>query len=381
MMGIGWFEKRGKIRQIGIDTGTQQTKAVLNSMVLMEMDGHLHGEINPSPNRIMLTPSWIARRGVDAVIGQQAKELISKGTEWDVTQIVRDGRIAEHEKYVEFMAMYFRDKLRLGEDPKKIDTTLEGSQLIFAIPPETDEGQRWGTREMIKQKIATKSDIYLVDQTTLAAAGQNINLEDCKASMIIDLGGGTCSIGINAYFTTMWKRSINAAGDRLNEAIQKGMKDEHRLEISILEAERAKIMAGVAIPTDLLRKKNLDIPPNYTMRCRREGVLKEGEVPFVYRECSPDELLYWMTPVLKDMDEGLGEVLRKVSPGLIEDLMMSPVILTGGTSQLRGLDIRFSNVTGLVVVNGENPETATVRGLSEFHRQPNLQRILKALNN
>ena len=70
--------------------------------------------------------------------------------------------------------------------------------------------------------------------------------------------------------------------------------------------------------------------------------------------------------VLKQIMDTVKVVLERTPPELGVDMIQNGIYLTGGSSQLKNLDLMIHNATGINVVKDENPEQCIARGLARI---------------
>lgn len=66
-------------------------------------------------------------------------------------------------------------------------------------------------------------------------------------------------------------------------------------------------------------------------------------------------------------------ILEKTPPELAKDIIHSGIYITGGGSQLAGLDQLFEQITGIKVICSECPEESAVRGLVQIVSDSNIR--------
>ena len=68
-------------------------------------------------------------------------------------------------------------------------------------------------------------------------------------------------------------------------------------------------------------------------------------------------------------------ILEKTPPELAKDIIHSGIYITGGGSQLAGLDQLFEQITGIKVICSECPEESAVRGLVQIVSDSKYKRL------
>ena len=167
--------------------------------------------------------------------------------------------------------------------------------------------------------------------------------------MIVDIGGGTAEVAVVALSDIVTSRSARVAGDNFDEAIVAYIKKKYNLLIGDRTAEEIKIRIGSAYPYDdegsmVVKGRNL-----------MDGLPKLVEV-------SAGEIREALFEPINQILDAIRETLEKTPPELAADIIDSGIVLTGGGSQLRGLDKLISVETKIPVRVADSPLECVVTG-------------------
>ena len=183
-----------------------------------------------------------------------------------------------------------------------------------------------------------------------AAIGVGLPVDEPAGSMIVDIGGGTCEVAIISLSGIVHSFSARAAGgDAMDEAIISYIKNTYKLMIGERTAEQIKVGIGSAFPMaeeTSMEIKGLDVisglPKTMTVTSEEiRGALK-GTVQLIV--------------------DAVKSTLERVEPELAGDLVDRGLVLSGGSSQLRGLDKLLAQQTGLPVMLADDPISAVAEG-------------------
>jgi rod shape-determining protein MreB len=195
--------------------------------------------------------------------------------------------------------------------------------------------------------------VYLVSEPQAAALGAGLPVGEPRASMIIDIGGGTTEVAIISMGDISVCESLRVAGDDMDEAVMTYMRRTYNMAIGPQMAEKVKIEIGSAMP----------LPHEMTMEVRgrdmisglpRRAVISSEEIRDALKE--PIGLIV----------EAAMRTLEKAEPELAADLVEDGIALAGGGALLRGLDEVLEQTTGLAVHVADDPMTCVARGTSIF---------------
>jgi rod shape-determining protein MreB len=167
--------------------------------------------------------------------------------------------------------------------------------------------------------------------------------------MIVDVGGGTCEVAVISLGGIVYNRSVRVGGDKMDLAIVAHIKKRYSLLIGDRTAEQIKIRIGSAYPDDEL----------LTMEVKGRDLV--AGVPKTI-ECNSDEIREAMAEPINAVTEAVRIGLERTPPELASDIVDRGIILSGGASLLRNLDVLLRKETGLPVFHSEEPISGTVIG-------------------
>lgn len=273
-------------------------------------------------------------------VGQEAKEMLGR-TPGNIEAIrpMKDGVIADFE-VTERMLEYFIQKShnrKLYVHPR----------IVIGVPSEITQVEKRAVRDSAIR--AGASEVFLVEQATMAAIGAGLPITEPSGNMIVDIGGGTTDIAVISLAGTVYSRSVRIAGNEMDDALIQYLKRKYNLLIGERTAEQIKIDVGSAFP--LKEKVVLEI---------KGRDLVEG-VPRVL-SITDEEIREALAEPISTIVEAVRSALERTPPEVSADILDRGVVLSGGGSMLRGLDQRLRNETGLPVVLAEDPLASVVLG-------------------
>jgi rod shape-determining protein MreB len=145
---------------------------------------------------------------------------------------------------------------------------------------------------------------------------------------------------------------VRVGGDKMDESIVAYMKRKYNLLIGEQTAERVKCQIGNAHAGDAagavetLEVKGRDLVA---------GVPKTVVV-------NSDEIRDALSEPINTIVEAVMAALEKTPPELSADIVDKGIVLTGGGSQLKNLDVLLREETGLPVMVCDDPVSAVVLG-------------------
>jgi rod shape-determining protein MreB len=235
--------------------------------------------------------------------------------------------------------------------------------LISGVPYDTTNVERRALSDALSQFSPGKQ--HLIFEPIAAAIGMGIDIRSPQGQMIIDMGGGITEVVVISLSGVVTFKSIKVAGDTMDMDIQDHFRNEYHLDIGLKTAEAVKIRLGCV-------QHKLSNPDKSVMvkgKDRAEGIPSQ-------REIRQTELCDVLDKSVRRIEECIQQTLDTCPPELSSDIYQNGIQLTGGTSQLAGMDRRLAELFSLPVVVDKNAMTSVSRGLSEIVGTPNKHRAV-----
>ncbi|MCB9477631.1 MAG: rod shape-determining protein [Deltaproteobacteria bacterium] len=328
-------------QDMAIDLGTA------NTLVFMEGRGIAFSE-----------PSVVAvqkdHRGMKRVlsVGKEAKMMVGR-TPGHIVAIrpMREGVIADFEVTRE-MLRYF---IRKAHNRK----TLVRPRIIISVPFGITEVEKRAVRESAMS--AGAREVYLVEEPMAAAVGAGLPITEPSGNMIVDIGGGTTEVAVISLAGIVLSQSVRVAGDKMDEAIIQFLKRKYNLFIGESTAERIKMTIGTAYHTDELM----------TMEVKGRDLV--AGVPKTI-EINSDEIRDSMIEPINAIIQSVRLALEKTPPELASDILDKGIVLAGGGSLLRHIDVLLREETGLPITICDDPLSAVCLGAGKMLEEIDLLR-------
>lgn len=312
---------------LGIDLGT--------SNVLISTD---------NAGIVVRAPSVVAvdkNSGRILQVGSAARNMLGR-TPGNVVAMhpLKDGVVCDHEMTVKMLQELFRVAIKTSIfNPKP--------RVIISIPSGATEIEE---RTVINAAIeAGARRVYLIEEPLAAALGAGLDISGPEGHMIVDIGGGTTDIAVLTSNAIAKSSSIRIAGNTFDQAIIKHIRRKHGVVIGANTAEEIKIQIGCVYPQQESRSMVVKGRESKTGIPRELTVLSEDVFDALRR------------PMAQIMEE-LSAVLEDTSPELVGDLTKNGITLTGGCSQLAGMEQLLSEYTGVACRVADDPDSCVAYG-------------------
>ncbi|MBO4511232.1 MAG: rod shape-determining protein [Victivallales bacterium] len=233
-------------------------------------------------------------------------------------------------------------------------------RAVVAVPSVITVVESQAVVECVRR--AGASEVRLVEEPLAAANGAGLPIEEPTANMIADIGGGTTEIAIISLGGIVHCNSVPVAGDAMDDAITRHMKDVHNLSIGELEAEKIKIQIGSAIPF----AKMGDGCDEKTMIVRGLKLGHHGDNLPSSVTVNSEEIRNALREPIEEIAKAIQATLSAARPELAGNLVNNGITITGGGSNLPGLDLLLSERFHMIVHKDEDPMRAVIKGVGKF---------------
>ncbi len=321
---FGWFSN-----DLAIDLGTA------NTLIYVKGEGIVCNE----PSVVAVQKDSRGGRRVLA-IGAEAKKMLGR-TPGSIVAIrpLKDGVIADFE-ITENMLRHFIQKTH----NRKI---LVRPRIVICVPFGITAVEKRAVRESAES--AGANEVYLIEEPMAAAIGAGLPITEPAGNMIVDIGGGTTEVAVISLAGVVFSRSVRVAGDKMDEAIIQHIKRKYNLLIGERTAELIKITIGSAYPGNEIQ----------TMEIKGRDLV--AGVPKII-EITDEEIREALMEPVHQVVESVRIALERTPPELASDIVEKGIVLAGGGSLLRNLDVLLREETGLPVTLADDPLTAVVMG-------------------
>lgn len=291
---------------------------------------------------VLREPSVVAvdkNTGKVLEVGTAARNMLGR-TPGNVVAIhpLRDGVISDYEMTAKMLTVFIRRIIRFA---------IVRPRVIIGVPSGISEVEERAVIQAAMEAGARR--VYLIEEPLAAALGAGLDITSPDGKLVVDIGGGTTDIGVITMNGIAQSASINVAGGAFDEAIVKYVRKHFGVVIGTPTAEEIKTSIGCvyARPEELtMQVKGRDL---------KTGLAKE------FTMSSTDVMEALKRPARQITDEIL-EVLEQTSPELVSDISANGITLTGGSSQIWGLDKLLAERTEMQCSRADDADSCVAYG-------------------
>ena len=312
---------------LGIDLGT--------SNVLISVENA--GVVLREPSVVALDKNT----GKALQIGAAARNMLGR-TPGNVVAMhpLKDGVIADHEMTVKMLQKFFRNAGNSSLFTPK-------PRVIISVPCSVTQMDERAVINVALEAGARR--VYLIEEPLAAALGAGLDISGPQGHLVVDIGGGTTDIAVLSMNGVASASSIKLAGNHFDEAIARYIRGKYQIIIGQATAEDIKIQIGSVHP------RNEETTMVIKGRDSKSGMPRELTLS------SSEICTLLQKSAVRIADEVLS-VLEDTSPELVGDIADTGIVLTGGGSQLWGMDILLQNYIGVPCTIADDPASCVAYG-------------------
>ncbi len=320
---LGKFSK-----DLGIDLGTTSTLVY-----------------TPDKGIVINEPSIVAvnmRTDEILAVGAEAKKMVGKtpGHIQAIKPLV--GGVISDFEVTERMLKYFIDKVH-----SESFTLIPRPRVVIGIPLDITEVEKKAVEDAAKS--AGAREVFLIEESMVAAIGARLPVAEATATMIVDIGGGTTEIAVISLGGVVTWKTLRQAGNELDNNIIQYIREEFNILIGEQLAENIKIKIGSATPL----KEPIE------MQVRGRDLINGLPKEVIINDSQAREA---MGRTINQITENIKITLETTPPELVADIYEQGVFLAGGGALLRGIDKEIAQATKIPVRLADDPLTCVVRG-------------------
>ena len=340
---------------IGIDLGTT------NSCVAVLEGGE--PVVIPNPEGSRTTPSVVAFKGSERMVGQVAKRQAITNPDNTVSSIKREmgtdhRRTIEGKSYTpqEISAMILQ-KLKQDAEAYLGEPVTDA---VITVPAYFSDSQRQATKDA--GKIAGLNVLRIINEPTAAALAYGMDKETNQKILIYDLGGGTFDVSILEIGDGVFEVLATAGNNRLGG-------DDFDERIMNYIADEFKKSHGIDLRNDRMAKQRLKEAAEKA-KIELSGMASANiNLPFITMDSNGPVHLD-MNITRAKFNELIADLLDKtrvcvqqaMSDAGLKNSQIDKVILVGGSSRVPAVQELVKQITGKEPFKGINPDECVAIG-------------------
>ncbi len=296
---------------------------------------------------VLSQPSIVARsteNGQIFAVGEEARKYwgrTPKGIE--AVKPLKDGVVAD------FDATKALIQVLLAKAQQKGSKGLLTPRIVIGVPSLITQVEKKAVLDATKDAGAKK--VFLIEETMAAAIGAGLDISKDEPCMIVDIGGGTTEIAVISNFSYIACHSLAVAGDEMDEAIVRFLRERFNIEIGLTMAEEIKWQIGAAT-----RESAQLLTPQ---EIRGKDIVKGIPTTILLDPC---ELYTVFGDILEEISKGIYKLYNNLEPQVKSIIEHKGILLTGGGALLKGLLQYLEDKLKIKIKLASQPLTTVVNG-------------------
>ncbi len=273
-------------------------------------------------------------------VGEEAKSYLGR-TPQNIKAVrpLKDGVIADFVVTQVMISQFISKVHKVG---------LIKPKMVICVPAGVTQVEKRAVLEAAKRVGAGK--VFLIEEPMAAAIGAELNINEKKGQMIIDIGGGTTEVAVLSEASVVYSETIRVAGDEFNESIISYLTKAHEFQVGENTAEICKIEIGSALHQQGQLENYSIVGKNLVTNNPEERLFSAEEIRVAIKE------------PLKAVVDVVKRVIENTPQGYINDVKKECIYMAGGGSLLQGINKLISNETNMDCKLTEDPLTTIVKG-------------------
>ena len=228
-------------------------------------------------------------------------------------------------------------------------------RVAVCVPASVTEVEK---RAVVEVTLAAGAkEAFVVEEPLAAAVGIGLPINEAQGNMVVNMGGGTCEVAVMSLGGIVINQSLRVAGEAIDEAIVSLLRQNYTLAIGESTAEEIKIAIGSVIPLE--QELRMDVKGRDLV----DGLPKVVTI-------SSEEVRDSKEPIIVQIEDTIRTTLERTPPELVRDIVDQGIVLSGGTANLRGLNIRFADALNVPIHIAEQPLYSVALGLGKILETP-----------
>lgn len=273
--------------------------------------------------------------------GLEARRMQERAVEGvRIVQPIREGVVADFDAAVALLRHFIHHAL--GRRP------MLNPVVVTACPTAATPVEQRALQDAIR--AAGGGKILVIQKALAAAIGAGVSLETLETQFVVDIGAGAADIGAVSMGLLTNGASPALAGDWIDRAIVRHVKRTQGIRISETTAEEMKIHLGAVGPA---------VGGNGNGFSTSTDELQAYDVKL-------DEIPAVVADTITGLYDEIAWLIEQLPPKARAELGANGIILTGGTSLLKGLPEHMADWLGVPVQVATDPMSCTILGLQSI---------------
>ncbi len=291
--------------------------------------------------------------------GTEAKKIIGKVPEFiKIIKPIINGTINDFDAQLALTKRLV--ETALSPYIKNFSIMMPSISAIASVPYMATEIEQRALEEVLKK--AGINYISLIEKPVATAIGCGFSVFEHDPVFIVDMGGGLIEMAILSGGGVVVQKTLKMAGDNMNKIIYNYSYLKNGIILGETTCEDLKLKLlnfDNSEKTLIVRGKSLENGLPKTVKINTSDIQEALSVTF-------SQIL-----------DSIKELVEQALPEIVDEVFKNGIILTGGISNVPGIDKFFEDELKIKVKLSDNPNMNTVNGLVRIGRRKEMINRLK----
>ncbi len=230
-------------------------------------------------------------------------------------------------------------------------------QFYLAVPADITEVEKQAYSKIVLKSESKPKKVFLIDKPIADAYGLGLDIEKSKGILIANLGADTCELSILSLGGLVSTKLIPFGGNDFDHTIQNYIRKKYNFVIGLKTAEQIKMKLIAAVP----KEETITVMGRDLLK----GLPREVTV-------RSTEIIPLVIDIFEKLANDIRSLLEHTPPEISYEILHNGIYLTGGTSQIEGMDRYLANQIKIRVNAAQNAQKTAAEGIGYLAEHPKL---------
>ncbi|MDE6851251.1 MAG: rod shape-determining protein, partial [Lachnospiraceae bacterium] len=230
-------------------------------------------------------------------------------------------------------------------------------EYYIAVPADITEVEKQAYSQIVTDGDSKPRKVCLIDKPVAAIYGMGMDLERIQGACIVDMGADTTELTILSQGGIVVTKLLPYGGNYFDTTIRDYLRKQYNFMIGNRTAEQVKKAVISAVPSE----RSYQASGRNVLR----GLPDEIEI-------HSQEILPLTKGVFVQIATAIQSVIEHIPPEISTEIKQDGIYLTGGSSQITGIDHLIQEIAGVRVNLVSKPQETVVQGLGYLAEHPKL---------
>lgn len=232
----------------------------------------------------------------------------------------------------------------------RVATSSGSVRCVFGVPSDILPKQERELADMLSKSGVKDSLFVNRAMAALVGAGYSPRI----SAIVVDVGAGSTEIMVLHKGDILYQKRAAIGGEDFDKAVRQYIADQGDVNVSLSVSKAIKERLGAVWQGRV--DETIDIEGTLALTGNK-----------VKMSISTEDIVGVFEKPLRELLTVVSDGVQKIPAEFVGDIFENGIILTGGGSEMYGLDIMMGKVLDISVTTPENPINCVAKGLSRIN--------------